>query len=154
MGDVYINDAFGCSHRAHSSIVNKAPERCNGFLVEREKRYLRDVFKNRGKFTLILGGSKISDKIQLINNLIPKVDNILIGGGMAFTFLKYFGTKIGSSLYDEEGFKLVPGILENSLKCNTNITMPIDFICNDKFENGGNIVYKEHGIGIPENFMG
>jgi len=155
IGDVYINDAFGCSHRAHSSIVGiKAPERCNGFLVEREKTFLKDIFKNRGKFTLILGGSKISDKIQLINNLIPKVNNILIGGGMAFTFLKYFGTKIGNSLFDEEGFKLVPGILENALKNKTNIIMPIDFTCNDKFENGGNIVYKEHGTGIPENFMG
>ena len=155
LGDVFVNDAFGCSHRNHSSIVGiDCRERCNGFLIEREKHFLQDIFKKTGKFTLILGGSKISDKIQLINNLIPKVDNILIGGGMAFTFLKYFGTKIGSSLFDEEGYKLVPEILENALKKKTKIVLPQDFICNDKFENGGNIVYKNTSMGIPQNYMG
>ena len=155
LGDVFVNDAFGCSHRNHSSIVGiDCRERCNGFLIEREKHFLQDIFKKTGKFTLILGGSKISDKIQLINNLIPKVDNILIGGGMAFTFLKYFGTKIGSSLFDEEGYKLVPEILENALKKKTKIVLPQDFVCNDKFENGGNIVYKNSSMGIPQNYMG
>ena len=155
LGDVYINDAFGCSHRAHSSIVGiNTPERCNGLLVETERTYLEKIFKNGGKKTLILGGSKISDKIKLINNLIPKVDNILIGGGMAFTFLKYFGTKIGNSLFDEDGFRLVAEILENAIKHNTTITFPTDFVCNDCFDNDGNIIYRDTSAGIPDDFMG
>ena len=104
-------------------------------LIEKERTYLENIFDNRGKKTLILGGSKISDKIKLINNLIPKVDNILIGGGMAFTFLKYFGTKIGSSLFDEAGYDLVSDILENAIKHNTTITLPTDFVCNNQFDN-------------------
>jgi len=155
LGDIYINDAFGCSHRPHSSIIGiNIPERYNGFLIEKERNYLENIFNQKGKKTLILGGSKISDKIQLINNLIPKVDNILIGGGMAFTFLKYFGTKIGSSLFDEDGYKLVSKIGETAIKYNTVITLPTDFICNDRFENGGNIIYRDSSSGIPDDYMG
>ena len=158
LGDVFINDAFGCSHRAHSSIVGvNCPERCCGFLVEREKRFLLDIFDgNNTESTtiLILGGSKIHDKIQLINNLIPKVDYILIGGGMAFTFLKYFNNEIGNSLFDEEGFRLIPNIIQNAKKHNTHLIYPTDFICNDKFANGGNITHKDLTTGIPEGFMG
>jgi len=158
LGDVFINDAFGCSHRAHSSIVGvNCPERYCGFLVEREKRFLLDIFDgNNTESTtiLILGGSKIHDKIQLINNLIPKVDYILIGGGMAFTFLKYFNNEIGNSLFDEEGFRLIPNIIQNAKKHNTHLIYPTDFICNDKFANGGNITHKDLTTGIPEGFMG
>ena len=158
LGDVFINDAFGCSHRAHSSIVGvNCPERCYGFLVEREKRFLLDIFdgnNTENATTLILGGSKIHDKIQLINNLIPKVDYILIGGGMAFTFLKYFNNEIGNSLFDEEGFRLIPEIIENAKKHNTHLIYPTDFICNDNFANGGNITHKDLTTGIPQGFMG
>ena len=155
LGDVFINDAFGCSHRAHSSIIGiNTKEKCCGFLVEKEKLYLQNIFNNSGNTTLILGGSKISDKIQLIKNLVPKVNNILIGGGMAFTFLKYFGTKIGNSLFDEPGFKSVSNILETAVIHKTTITLPTDFICNNKIANGGNIVYKDSSIGIPDKFMG
>lgn len=158
LGDVFINDAFGCSHRPHSSIVGvNCPERCCGFLVEREKRFLLDIFdcnNTENATTLILGGSKIHDKIQLINNLIPKVDYILIGGGMAFTFLKYFNNEIGKSLFDEEGFRLIPEIIENAKKHNTHLIYPTDFICNDKFANGGNITHKDLTTGIPQGFMG
>jgi len=155
LGNVYINDAFGCSHRKHSSIIGiNTPIRCCGFLIEKEKKYLQGIFNRGKKYTLILGGSKISDKIKLINNLVPKVDNILIGGGMAFTFLKYFGTKIGKSLFCEEEYKLVPNILYYAVKTKTNIVLPKDFICNDVFSNEGNIVYKDSSGGIPQNFMG
>ena len=144
LGDIFINDAFGCSHRPHSSIVGvNCPERCCGFLIEREKRFLLDIFedverekpvkKDENITTLILGGSKIHDKIQLINNLIPKVDYILIGGGMAFTFLKYLNNEIGNSLFDEEGFRLIPNIIQNAKNHNTGLVYPTDFICNDKF---------------------
>ena len=167
LGDVFINDAFGCSH--HCTLLYcgvNCPERCCGFLVEKEKRFLLDIFdsdngdkkepefKNENATTLILGGSKIHDKIQLINNLIPKVDYILIGGGMAFTFLKYFNHEIGNSLFDEEGFKMIPEIIESAKKHNTYLIYPIDFICNDKFANGGNIIRKDLKTGIPDDFMG
>ena len=155
LGDIYINDAFGCSHRKHSSIVGiNTPIRSCGFLVEKEKKYLQFTFDMDKRYTLILGGSKISDKIKLITNLIPKVDNILIGGAMAFTFLKYFGTKIGNSLFSEEEYKLVPKILDTALKSRTNIVLPKDFICNDTFSNDGNIIYKDSSSGIPDNYMG
>ena len=155
MCDVFINDAFGCSHRKHSSIIGiNAPEKYLGFLVQKEILYLKNIFKQKGKKTLLLGGSKISDKIQLINNLVPKVDNILIGGGMAFTFLKYFGTKIGNSLFCEEEYKLVPQILHYAVKSHTTIVLPKDFVCNNVFSNEGNIIYKDSSTGIPQNFMG
>ena len=111
LGDVFVNDAFGCCHRAHSSIIGiQTPEKYLGFLVQKELDYLSNSLSVQGVKTLILGGSKISDKIQLIKNLIPKVDNIIIGGGMAFTFLKYSNINIGNSLFDEDGFKLIPEI--------------------------------------------
>ena len=110
MCDVYVNDAFGCCHRAHSSIVGiDPPQKCPGLLVTRELKYLQNIFTNRDTssvYTLIF--SKINDKIRLITNLIPKVDNILIGGGMAFTFLKYLGYPIGKSLFDKEGYDMIP----------------------------------------------
>ena len=84
------------------------------FELKKKNCIYKNIFNNSGN-TIILGGSKISDKIQLINNLVPKVNNILIGGGMAFTFLKYFGTKIGNSLFDEVGFKSVSNILETAV---------------------------------------
>ena len=155
LGDVFVNDAFGCCHRAHSSIVGiNTNEKCCGFLIEQEVLYLKNIFRNTGNFTLIIGGSKISDKIQLINNLIPKVNNILIGGGMAFTFLKYFGTKIGNSLFDKPGYESVSQIMENAVKYKTNIILPNDFICNDKFANGGNVVYRDSSLGVPDDYMG
>ena len=94
LGDVFINDAFGCCHRDHSSIVGiNTPEKYVGLLIEKELEYLQNIFNNDGIKTLILGGSKVSDKMKLLNNLIPKMDNIIIGGGMIFTFLKSFGFK-------------------------------------------------------------
>ena len=82
------------------------------------------------------------------------MNNVLIGGGMAFTFLKYFGTKIGISLFDEEGYKLVPEILENAMKSHTNIVLPTDFLCNDQFSNSGNIVYKDLSNWYSTKFYG
>lgn len=153
--DVYVNDAFGCCHRAHSSIVGvNAPEKYLGFLVQKELDYLSSSLSTKGVKTLILGGSKIVDKIQLIKNLIPKMDNIIIGGGMAFTFLKHMNIKIGNSLFDEESFKLVAEIRNLADECGTRIILPIDFHCNDIFANDGNLKYFSVLNGIDDGYMG
>mgnify|MGYP000861782881 FL=1 len=155
LGDVFINDAFGCCHRPHSSIVGiNTKEKYLGFLVQKELNYLSNSLSVQGIKTLILGGSKISDKIQLIKNLIPKVDNIIIGGGMAFTFLKYDGVNIGDSLFDEQGYKLIPEIRSLADKYNTRIILPVDFNCNNKFSNDGDLLYAYTPKGIPEGYMG
>ena len=155
MGDVFINDAFGCCHRTHSSIIGiNTSEKYLGFLVQREINYLKNILTKRGKKTLILGGSKISDKIKLIKNLIPKVDNILIGGAMAFTFMKYNNINIGKSLFDSVGFKLIPDILDLANICKTKIYLPTDYLCNDTFSNEGDIKYYQNITGIPDNYMG
>ena len=156
--DVYVNDAFGCCHRAHSSIVGiNPPQKCPGLLVTRELKYLQNIFTNRDKssvYTLILGGSKINDKIRLITNLIPKVDNILIGGGMAFTFLKYLGYPIGKSLFDKEGYEMIPDIIAKAKQHSTRLVYPVDFICNKYFANTGDVLYKDLEDGVPQDYMG
>ena len=155
LGDVFVNDAFGCCHRGHSSIIGiNTKERYLGFLVEKELKYLKNVFDKEGVYTLILGGSKISDKIKLIKNLIPKVDNIIIGGGMAFTFLKYKGVSIGSSIFDKEGYENVSEILDFAYENDTQIILPIDFVCNNKFSNEGNIICKDVDEGVLDNYIG
>ena len=154
LGNIFINDAFGCCHRNHSSIVGiNTPEKYLGFLVEKELHYLKNILLQKGKKTLILGGSKINDKIKLINNLIPKVDSILIGGGMAFTFLKYYNINIGNSLLDNIGYKLVPEIIKLAIEHNTHLHLPIDYICNNQFSNEGNIQYCENDTGVLDNYM-
>ncbi len=153
MGDVFINDAFGCCHRAHSSIVGiNTPEKYLGFLVKKEIKYLKNILRKKGKKTLILGGSKVCDKIKLIKNLIPKVDTILIGGGMAFTFLKYLNLNIGKSLFDSVGFELIPDILDLANQSRTKIYVPSDYLCNNIFSNEGDIQYYQ--TGMPDNYMG
>lgn len=153
--DVYVNDAFGCCHRAHSSIVGvNAKEKYLGFLVQKELDYLSSSLCTKGVKTLILGGSKIVDKIQLIKNLIPKIDNIIIGGGMAFTFLKQMNVKIGNSLFDKKSFKLVDEIRSLADKSGTRIILPVDFHCNDTFANDGDLKYFSVSNGIDDGYMG
>lgn len=128
LGDIYINDAFGTAHRAHASNVGIASnlESGIGFLIEKELDNLLPAINNPSKpFTVILGGAKVSDKIGVIENLVKKADYILIGGGMAFTFLKAKGMEIGKSLLDEESIDFCKKILsENESK----IILPIDVV--------------------------
>lgn len=114
LGDLYINDAFGTAHRAHSSMVGcDVPVRAAGFLMKKELEYFSKVLESPTRpMTVVMGGAKVKDKIQLIMNLLDIVDEMIIGGGMAFTFNKVMnGTNIGSSLFDEDGANLVPDIL-------------------------------------------
>ena len=156
LGDIFINDAFGCCHRAHSSIVGiNCPVKIPGYLVQKEVMYLKESFENGKKPILaIVGGSKVNDKIKLLENLIKKVDHLIIGGGMAFTFLKYYGLEIGSSLFDQEGFELVEQIIESANKNKVKIHLPIDFKIADKFDNLARTKIKNISEGIHDGWMG
>lgn len=129
LGDIYINDAFGTSHREHASNVGVASRLPNGigFLIEKELKYLEPAINDPEQpFTVILGGSKVNDKIGVIENLVHKADFILIGGGMAYTFLKAQGKEIGASLCDLENLQFCKEIL--SSYCD-KIILPVDSVC-------------------------
>lgn len=129
LGDIYINDAFGTSHREHASNVGVASRLPNGigFLIEKELKYLEPAINDPERpFTVILGGAKVNDKIGVIKNLVHKADFILIGGGMAYTFLKAQGKEIGASLCDEENLQFCKEIL--SSYCD-KIILPVDSVC-------------------------
>ena len=133
LGDFFINDAFGTLHRAHASNVGISTylPSCVGLLVEKELNALSYLFNPDRPFIIILGGAKVSDKIGLIENLLPKCDKILIGGGMAFTFLKAEGYNTGNSLLDEESLDFCKKILKEN---EDKIVLPVDVVCNDKYE--------------------
>jgi phosphoglycerate kinase len=134
-GEVYVNDAFGSAHRAHASTegVTRYFKQCAaGFLMEKEIDYLDNAISNPDKpFTAILGGAKIADKIPVIENIIDKVDTIVIGGGMMFTFLKAEGREIGNSLLDESSLDLVKDMLNKS---RDKFILPLDCVVSDSFD--------------------
>lgn len=136
-GDVFINDAFGSSHRAHASIdaVTKYLPSGAGFLLEKEIQYLGEAMQTPKKpFVAILGGSKVSDKIGIIENLIPKVDKIIIGGAMAFTFFKAKGQAIGNSRFEKDKLDLARQILDQAAARKVEILLPVDNVIVQKFE--------------------
>jgi len=135
-GDIYVNDAFGTAHRAHSSMVGVDVEtKAAGFLLKKELEYFSKVLDSPERpLTVVMGGAKVKDKIQLIYNMLDIVDEMIIGGGMAFTFDKVLnGTQIGSSLFDEEGAKTVPDIMKKAAEKGVKIHLPTDYVCADKF---------------------
>ena len=156
LGDIFINDAFGCCHRNHSSIVGiNCPIKIPGYLVSNEIKYLSTSINNGKKPKLaIIGGSKVNDKIKLLKNLITNVDDIIIGGGMAFTFLKYDGYQIGNSLFDSMGFDLVKNIYQSAKINNTKLHLPIDFKIGDNFKNDCNQKFIDIKDGITDKWMG
>lgn len=157
LGDVYVNDAFGTAHRAHSSMVGvNVQQKAAGFLMAKELSYFAKVLENPVRpFLAILGGAKVSDKIQLIDNLLPKVNSLIIGGGMAFTFKKALDNmSIGNSLFDEEGAKLVPGIVEKAKAHNVKIVLPVDYVTGDKFDKDAKVATADDSTGIPDGQMG
>jgi len=156
LADVYCNDAFGTAHRAHSSMVGEGFDiKCSGNLMSKELDAFAKVLDTPAKPVLaILGGAKVSDKIQLIMNLLDKVDKMIVGGGMAYTFLKVNdGMKIGTSLYDEEGAKIVPEIMEKAKKLGVEMILPVDFTISSKFGEDGEIKSATKESGIPDGFM-
>ncbi|MCI8545017.1 MAG: phosphoglycerate kinase [Bacilli bacterium] len=143
LGDLYINDAFGTSHREHASNVGVASRLPNGigFLIEKELKYLEPAMNNPEQpFTVILGGSKVKDKIGVIKNLVHKADFILIGGGMAYTFLKAQGKEIGSSLCDDENLQFCKEIL--SSYCD-KIILPVDSLCTKSLDSKEGVIKEE-----------
>lgn len=125
LGDVFVNDAFGTIHRAHASNVGIAShlDSCIGFLIEKELNALKELDNPTHPFVVVLGGAKVADKIGVIENLVTKADKILIGGGMAFTFLKAEGYEIGKSLLDEENLEFCKNILKDY---KDKIILPVD----------------------------
>ncbi|MCM8800994.1 MAG: phosphoglycerate kinase [Candidatus Omnitrophica bacterium] len=137
LGDVFVNDAFGTAHRAHASTegITHYLTSVAGFLMEKEIYYLGNVIQNPPKpFVVILGGGKVSDKIGVIENLLPKCDVVLIGGGMAYTFLKAGGKSIGNSKLEKEKLDLAKSILEKAKQLKKEFLLPVDHVVVDKIE--------------------
>ena len=158
LADVYVNDAFGTAHRAHSStsvISQFFPEnKYFGLLLKNEIDSLEQALTNTEKpFTAIIGGAKISGKIDVITSLLLKVDNLIIGGGMAYTFSKAMGGKIGNSLVENDKVDLAKNIIEKAKELGVNLLLPIDSVNADDFNNNANIITSEI-INVPEGFMG
>ncbi|KAL2107716.1 hypothetical protein VUR80DRAFT_4851 [Thermomyces stellatus] len=157
LGDVYINDAFGTAHRAHSSMVGvDLPQKAAGFLMKKELDYFAQALENPQRpFLAILGGAKVSDKIQLIDNLLDKVNTLVVCGGMAFTFKKALeGMSIGNSLFDEPGSKTVGSLMDKAKKNNVKVVLPVDFVTADKFDKDANTGKATDKEGIPDGWMG
>lgn len=156
LGELYVNDAFGTSHRAHCSNVGlcKFLPSAVGFLVEKEIKIMGDALSNPQRpFVAILGGAKVSDKITVIENLITKVDSIIIGGGMAFTFLKALGNEIGKSILEEDKLELSLELLEKAKKNNVKILLPKDVVVAAEFSN--EVPFKTVSVNsISSNEMG
>eukprot|EP00184_Porphyridium_aerugineum_P006100 CAMPEP_0184696550 /NCGR_PEP_ID=MMETSP0313-20130426/3792_1 /TAXON_ID=2792 /ORGANISM="Porphyridium aerugineum, Strain SAG 1380-2" /LENGTH=422 /DNA_ID=CAMNT_0027155183 /DNA_START=79 /DNA_END=1347 /DNA_ORIENTATION=- len=157
LGDVFVNDAFGTAHRAHSSMVGVClPERVAGALMKKELEYFAKALENPARpFVAILGGAKVADKIQLIMNLLDKVDEMIIGGGMAYTFKKVNDNmEIGNSLFDEAGAKIVPDIMKKAKEKGVKIHLPVDFVTADKFDPNATVGAATDKEGIPVGWMG
>ncbi len=157
LGDVFVNDAFGTAHRAHSSMVGVAlPAKAAGFLMEAElKAFAAVLDEPKRPLLAILGGAKIADKIPLIRNLLSKADQIIIGGGMAYTFKKVLnGMEIGESLFDPEGAKIVQELADQAKAKNVELIFPVDYVCADKFDANAATQSASDATGIPKGWMG
>ncbi len=158
LGDLYVNDAFGTAHRAHAStatITKFFPGKCYaGYLLYEEASNLDLVFNNaQHPFTAIIGGSKISTKLNIIQSLLERVDNLIIVGGMSYTFLHAIGVKIGNSLLEEDMIPMAKEIIKKAHIKGVDIYFPIDNICADKFDNNANKYTTTHN-DIPEGWLG
>jgi len=157
LGDIYVNDAFGTAHRAHSSIVGiNLSVKAAGFLMQKElQEFSKVVEYPQRPFLAVLGGAKVADKILLIENLLDKVDEMIIGGGMAFTFLKVMNNiNIGDSLFDEAGSKIVPRLIEKAQAKKVKLHLPVDFVIGDKLKGDSKVKRVYAKAGIPEGWMG
>ncbi|HYF14457.1 MAG TPA: phosphoglycerate kinase [Phycisphaerales bacterium] len=158
-GDVYVNDAFGTSHRAEGSMVGvpmsmAGKPRVMGFLVEKELKYLDAAIAKPAKpFAVVLGGAKVSDKMGCIENLFPKADMILVGGAMAYTFLRALGKNVGESKVEGDRVGDAKRIIEMAAKSKCELLLPVDHVCSTQFsEDSGDIeVFDEH---VKDGFMG
>lgn len=142
LADVYVNDAFGAAHRAHASTAGIAEHlpAVAGFLMEKELEVLGKALSNPDRpFTAIIGGAKVKDKIGVIDHLLDKVDNLIIGGGLAYTFIKALGHEVGKSLLEEDKIDLAKSYLDQAKEKGVNFYMPVDVVVADDFSNDANI---------------
>jgi phosphoglycerate kinase len=157
LGDVYVNDAFGTAHRGHSSMVGvDLPQKASGYLMKKELDYFAQALEDpKRPFLAILGGAKVSDKIQLIDNLLGKVDSLIICGGMAFTFKKTLeNVKIGNSLFDQAGSEKCAELVEKAKANNVKIVLPVDYVTADKFDKDAEVGAATDAEGVPDGWMG
>ena len=156
LGDIFVQDAFGTAHRAHSSTTGIADyiPAVSGFLIEKELKFLGEAVNNpKRPFAAVMGGAKVKDKIPVITNLLDKVDILIVGGGMAYTFFKSQGYSIGTSLLDEEGLNLAADILKLAAEKGVKFMLPVDVVCADEFANDS--PHDTYDIDeIPDNRMG
>lgn len=154
--DVYVNDAFGTAHRAHASTVGVTAylPAVAGFLIEKELDVLGSALENpKRPFVAILGGSKVGDKIGVIENLLPKVDTLIIGGGMVFTFQKALGGNIGNSLCEDDKLALALELIDDAKTQGVNLLLPVDCVIADRFAEDANIDICD-ADSIPDGWMG
>lgn len=156
LGELYINDAFGTAHRAHASnagICKHLPSAV-GFLIEKELEIMGGALENPKKpLTAILGGAKVSDKIAVIENLLNIADNILIGGGMAYTFFKAMGYSIGTSLLEEDKVEFAKELIEKAKEKNVNLVLPVDNVVAKEFKNETEF-FTVDSDKMPDDYMG
>ena len=155
-GDIYCNDAFGTAHRAHAStavITQFMETNVAGFLMEKEIEYLGSAVENPVRpFVAILGGAKVSDKLAVVNNLLTKVNTLIIGGGMAYTFLKAMGHEVGNSLCELDQLQYANDMIAKAKELGVNFLLPVDSIAADKFDAEANTQIV--GEDVPEGWMG
>lgn len=156
LGEIFVNDAFGTAHRAHCSTAGLAEymPAVSGFLIEKEVKFLGDALENPERpFVAIMGGAKVGDKIPVIENLLKKVDSLIIGGGMSYTFFKAMGYEIGTSILDEESIELADRIMKEAECAGVELLLPVDTVCAKEFDNDS-----EKGVydrdKIPADMMG
>lgn len=156
-GDIYVNDAFGTAHRAHASttiVAQFVKEKCAGYVMAAELANAKKVMENAAKpFTAIMGGAKISDKILIIERLLAKVNHLIIGGGMAYTFFKAMGGSIGKSLVEEDKLDLAKELIQKAKSKGVELHLPIDSIAADKFDANANTTITMN-MAIPNDWMG
>lgn len=157
LGDVYVNDAFGTAHRAHAStsvIAQFFDDKMAGYVMEAELANAKKVLERpKRPFTAIMGGAKISDKILIIEKILDKVDNLLIGGGMSYTFFKALGGNVGKSLVEEDKLELAGMLIKKAKEKGVNLELPIDSVIADDFNNNANTQIAKN-FSIPDGWMG
>jgi len=157
LADYYVNDAFGAAHRAHASTVGITKfmqKSAAGLLMEKELEYLGKALQHPEKpFVAVLGGAKVSDKIPVIRNLMGKVDSLIIGGGMAYTFLKALGERVGKSLVEEDKLELAKQLLQEAKTRKLKFLLPVDHVAADKIDANAHVTRVDQGQPIPPNLM-
>jgi len=157
LAEIFVNDAFGSAHRAHCSTVGVTkylPISVCGFLIQKELKFLGGAVENpKRPFVAILGGAKVSDKINVINNLLEKVDTLIIGGGMSYTFSKSLGFTIGTSLLEEDKIEYAKQMIEKAKIKGVKLVLPVDYVAADKFDKDAKSIVTDDE-NIPEGYMG